>query len=146
MSCNLVDSLISCIDEARSIPTQLGVQTDKFYVVSEVMNEVTKDWTETNRLEILPCPNVVGESSIPWKAMPAGRMLNGRCTAYGISLKYTREQLAPRSDEKAFRLHYELVATDGHKISFAASCEPYEDRESIQWTIELQTTSPSSRR
>lgn len=146
MACNIVDSLSDCIDSIRAIPTELGIEDGRFYVVVETMQDVTKDWIETSRLEILPCPALNGESDVPWKTVPFGRVKDGAVSASGISLKYKREQLAPTTTDPKVRMHYEFVGGDGHATHFAASSEPYEDRANIQWTIELRTTAPSSRR
>lgn len=144
MGCNLVESMIECIDSVRGLPTRLGIEDGRFYVVVEAMQDVTKDWIETSRLEILPCPSLNGESDVPWKTEPWGRVKDGRVSASGISLKYTREQLHPIQTDPKNRMHYEFVGGDGHVSTFAAMSEPYEDRGNIQWTIELQTTIPSS--
>lgn len=146
MACNLVDSLTDCIDSIRSIPTQLGIEDGRFYVVVETLQDPSKTWIETSRLEILPCPALNGESDVPWKTVPWGRVKDGPVTASGISLKYTREQLHPIQTDPKVRMHYELVGNDGHVTTFAASSEPFEDRANIQWTIEMRTTVPSSTR
>lgn len=149
MSCeNLIDSLIDCVDDARGIAEELGVETREFFVVTEQKNETTDTWVEKSRLQIRPCPQIMNEVGLKWEARQVGRVLDGSLLATGISLKYTREQLCPIDEHNTrnFRLRYELIARDGKKSDFTALSQPFEDRENVQWIMRLQATVPSGLR
>lgn len=149
---NLLDDLLSTIDDLRQLATDLGVRQFRVFV-----EQVT--WSGGERgvgtptvvsSELTPAPAVTfppsSSAAVHYEHTPAGRLEEGDALLTEVSLTYTEAELTGGTIASNVEFRYRLSDGQGQAIPdryYVPAAPPVADREkTIGWKVQLRRVEP----